>query len=719
MKFLKIFIFTLIILFVFISPVNAQSEIKKTDHLTSTLPQKDFSTNETPQIKINKTNPKNLFTFISQIFGKKTSNLKDTIKIIVTDPDNKVVNSSYIQTTVNSDNQIQVAINSEKLIPGKYKVKIIDSQTNETINQDFTWGVLVINPDQSVYSVNSTAFLAMAVLDESGNMVCDADLTLTVTSPDNSVSELSLSAGTITRNPECRTTAITLTPDFQAYLPLSQIGTYQLKLTAITKNGSYSITDSLSVESNPDFIIKRLATTRIYPPNNYPVTIEITSSKDFVGTIIEKVPLNFKITNTNAKITQDSSSQILSWETSFKAFQTTSFSYSYLAPQISPNLYSLGPINLINSQNKNYTESRSWQIAADALIALDSSSTSGANQVGQTAVWTHTVASGGVLFVVVNARNSTDANRPVSSITYDGAALTKAVSIQNNTYDLGSEIWYITNPTTGSARNIIVTLSGASGNYWAAAASSFTGVDTTNPIGVGSSASANASSISTSITPSGTDSWIIDSIYSKSNGAITATQTEQSNQTVNSSGDQVGHSTAGPVSVGTTMSWTWTPSGTNNATIVAVEILKASNNSPALPTLILPADIGTSVSQTPTFQTVSTDTEDDDLQYELKICTDSDMTTNCQTFDQTSSNVGWSGQDVGTSAYSSGTTATYVLQVGNSLAQKTTYYWKTRAIDPTGSGSWSSTQTTPFSFQTGGNLFFRLKGIKSSGIKFK
>lgn len=75
------------------------------------------------------------------------------------------------------------------------------------------------------------------------------------------------------------------------------------------------------------------------------------------------------------------------------------------------------------------------------------------------------------------------------------------------------------------------------------------------------------------------------------------------------------------------------------------------------------------------------------------------MTVNCQTFDQTSSQTGWSGQDAETgTAYASGTQATYTVQ--SSLSTNTTYYWRSYAIDPGGSNTWSATQGAPFSFTT-------------------
>jgi len=732
----KTFIILITLLFLFISPINAQSEIKKTDHLTSTISQKDFSTDEIPQIKINKTNPQNLITFISQIFGKKPADLKDTIKIVVTDPDNKIVDSSYVQITANSDNQIKIAIEPEKLIPGKYEIKITDSQTNETVIQDFTWGVLVINPDQSVYSIGNTAFLAMAVLDESGDMVCNADLALTVTSPDNSVSELSLSAGTITRNPECRTKNITLIPDFQAFLPLSQTGTYQLKLTAITKNGSYSITDSLLVESNPNFIIKRLAATRIYPPNNYPVSLEITSSQDFVGTIIEKVPLNFLISNTNAKITKDSSSQILSWETSLKAFQTISYSYSYLAPQISPALYFLGPISLTNSQNQIYTEARSWQIAADAIPG-----TLTVTSVGTT-YWT---IPANVFSITIEAWAGGGGGGSRTTNGLGGGGGGGAYS-KKNAYSV----------TPGQTLPITVGEGGSAGNN---GGNSYV-VNTSTLLAIGGSGV--PVNTSTGVAGGPAASGVGDTKYSGGNGGnggnisgmdngggggggagnanngVGGTTPTGGNGGTTGGGDggdgrnALGFegpgnngSSSGGGGGGAVRILGWLPPFTGgDGAPGKVVITYLINEAPTIPTLIFPADTAVGVSQTPTFRTVTTDPDGDYIQYELKICTDSGMSTSCQTFDQTSSNVGWSGQNVGTSAYSSGTTATYVLQAGNSLAVNTTYYWKTRAKDPAGSNSWSDTQTNPFSFNTNQaaapeSLFFRLKGIKLRGVKFK
>ena len=123
------------------------------------------------------------------------------------------------------------------------------------------------------------------------------------------------------------------------------------------------------------------------------------------------------------------------------------------------------------------------------------------------------------------------------------------------------------------------------------------------------------------------------------------------------------------------------------------------NSSTNAPSLDSPTDTAIDQSLTPALKTTATDADSDYLRYKIELCENLAMTTNCQTFDQTSSQTGWSGQDAESStAYASGTQATYTVQ--SSLDKNTTYYWRSYAIDPGGTNAWSSTQGTPYSFTT-------------------
>lgn len=144
-----------------------------------------------------------------------------------------------------------------------------------------------------------------------------------------------------------------------------------------------------------------------------------------------------------------------------------------------------------------------------------------------------------------------------------------------------------------------------------------------------------------------------------------------------------------------------------------------SNSSPTTPSLDTPTDTATNQSLTPALLTTTTDTDSDYLRYKIELCENVGMTTNCQTFDQTSSQTGWSGQNTqSNTAYSSGTQASYTIQ--SSLTANLTYHWRSYALDPGGSNSWSSTQGTPYSFttQNDANGTFYINSINLNGIIF-
>jgi len=120
---------------------------------------------------------------------------------------------------------------------------------------------------------------------------------------------------------------------------------------------------------------------------------------------------------------------------------------------------------------------------------------------------------------------------------------------------------------------------------------------------------------------------------------------------------------------------------------------------PNTPTLDAPINTSTKNVLTTVFKTTGTDADSDNLKYKIQVCTNLAMTTACQTFDQTSSQTGWTGQDADTgTTYASGTQATYTVQTD--LSAGTTYYWRSYAKDEAGSNTWSSTQGTPYSFTT-------------------
>lgn len=72
--------------------------------------------------------------------------------------------------------------NPETRKPGTYTIEIT-KESKRIYTQDFSWGVLALNFSKSTYAPGEEVALDLAILDEKGGMVCDADVTLSIASP--------------------------------------------------------------------------------------------------------------------------------------------------------------------------------------------------------------------------------------------------------------------------------------------------------------------------------------------------------------------------------------------------------------------------------------------------------------------------------------------------------------------------------------------------------
>lgn len=179
--------------------------------------------------------------------------------------------------------------------PGKYTLEV--TADGKTTEQDFTWGVLAVNTNKSIYTPHETAKLSLAVLDAKGMMVCDAKLELRITNQELGIDDtLSTENGEIKVNPECVVKGFTTEPDYEAaYTIGAASGTYSMLLTAKTTEGEYSIRDTFDVYEHVAFDVERSTATRIYPPEVYPMTMTITAQQDFEGTVSDVVPDVFTV----------------------------------------------------------------------------------------------------------------------------------------------------------------------------------------------------------------------------------------------------------------------------------------------------------------------------------------------------------------------------------------------------------------------------------------
>lgn len=177
--------------------------------------------------------------------------------------------------------------------PGRYRVRIQDA-TGTIHEQDFTWGVLAVNTNKSIYLPGETANIAIAVLDDAGRMVCNAKVNLKISAPNGGKEQiLSTSDGSIVVNKACTTHGVTSEPDYEADYVVGAAGVYQMTLTAQTVNGDHSISDAFAVRNSVSFDVERITATRIYPKSDYDVIFKIKANQDFSGRIVEEVPSSF------------------------------------------------------------------------------------------------------------------------------------------------------------------------------------------------------------------------------------------------------------------------------------------------------------------------------------------------------------------------------------------------------------------------------------------
>lgn len=242
-----------------------------------------------------------------QKLEKKVFKTNEDILLAVVNPDNESFSTSVEDstgkavtvpiTTSNNGTTTTVQISgSNNIKPGRYKVTITDADGNTT-EQDFTWGVLALNTDKTLYHPGETADIAMAVLNDKGDMVCDAKVDLQISNQTLGVNDtLSTENKKIVINPQCQHHDFSLQPDYEAHYQFGKKGIYQFQLTALTQNGTHTITDSIQVTDNIPFDVQRVSATRIYPPNTYPMTFNIKANRDFSGTVTETVPESFTIT---------------------------------------------------------------------------------------------------------------------------------------------------------------------------------------------------------------------------------------------------------------------------------------------------------------------------------------------------------------------------------------------------------------------------------------
>jgi len=388
--------------------------------------------------------------------------------------------------------------------PGLYKliVKIEDNSTSspevQMFEQEFRWGVLAINTNKSIYLPNEQAYIQIAALQDDGHKICDANLKLEITEPNGQVA-----SPEVQKSGECGPDNVTDIPDYFAFYQIAATGTYQMRLTNL--NNGYEIEDSFEVRESVAFDVERIGPTRIYPPVNYEMEMIIKANQDFTGQVIEKVPASFEITETGDKRqeTGDEEKNII-WEVDWKTEGNYELNYQFDAPDISPYLYLLGPLEFTESGSPEasiFRETRQWQIAADSPTAAVVKSHNVAVGTGGTTAtvnYPSGIQAGDLLILVC----TTDGTGSALSGPSGWNVLLAEAQVQSQTTDS----WW--KEATGSeSGSVSVTWSG--NEDWVIGCIRVSGADTTTPIAASATSNSTGNIVNPSVTTTEDDQLVI------------------------------------------------------------------------------------------------------------------------------------------------------------------------------------------------------------------
>ncbi|MFH0896869.1 MAG: hypothetical protein V1850_02325, partial [Candidatus Bathyarchaeota archaeon] len=236
--------------------------------------------------------------------------------------------------------------------PGLYKLVVeFDGGKEEYW---FSWGLISINTDKSIYHLGETSEITMIVLDKEGHL-SGSEVSLNVTGPDGVVQGFSTSSGSISS---------IYRGIYKAYYQTTAEGNYSLFASAKTDDINSSIESYFLAKSYYEFDIIR-STPHVTDPTQGPFEskIKIISYTDAsTFSFKEYLPLSFEIASSGgASIERTKDSIVLTWP---DIENNSVVSYEATPPFIWPYLYQIGPAEVIYNK-QTFTEARPWMLAVD------------------------------------------------------------------------------------------------------------------------------------------------------------------------------------------------------------------------------------------------------------------------------------------------------------------------------------------------------------------
>lgn len=305
----------------------------------------DFALTETPQFSLRYESQRNIAVrFLRSLFGRtlaevtKVEFIHNDLGLMDVDPIIDVTEDGLITVRVRDEDK-------ELLQPGTYTIELTVDEGGKIFTDgfEFQWGLLALNPNKTEYALSESASIALGALSPSGNTLCDATLALYIVDPEQYISQVP-----VTPSGVCNGNNVVDVPDYTASFVPTKVGTYEMYIERLGVDGGVlaHTHDTFKVVDNHAISIERVGPTRIYPPAQYPMQITVTSGGELTGVLTERVPADFTVYDTDARIEERNGEKVLTWDLNLSAGESRTVSYSFDAPDISPFLYTVGPASI-------------------------------------------------------------------------------------------------------------------------------------------------------------------------------------------------------------------------------------------------------------------------------------------------------------------------------------------------------------------------------------
>lgn len=331
--------------------VLIDTQIKQDEPLLHTMisEQVDFTRSELPKFSLKYNAQRNIAVrFFRDLFGRDLATIED-VSFVHSDAGD-IGATPKIDMTSEGLLTIQFEENDmRRLKPGEYTVEleVNEGGVSYTDSFSFQWGLLSLNSNKSVYTPNETATISLGSLSLNGNTVCDANLRLYIIDGANGVSK-----SEVTPSGLCNGNNVIDIADYSATFIPTTVGIHEMYLERIDVDGTIMshTSDTFDVREVVPLSIERNGPSRIYPRATYPMELIVDGKSPWVGTLVEVVPSDFVISETDAIVTKRGDFQELTWDISVDVDAPQTVSYTFDAPDISPFLYTVGKAKLVGIQ---------------------------------------------------------------------------------------------------------------------------------------------------------------------------------------------------------------------------------------------------------------------------------------------------------------------------------------------------------------------------------